>query len=156
MGLLGLSSRGSWEAPGGGRRQAQLHNHVLPPAGCNRATSTLCTPDIVRLLVTSWSGGGRQERRGRDWRDSGGAGCWAEAGRHPEQPRLLPASVGGTSPPGQHPAAHSAQASEDTQATDFKSDNSRQEEGRLVAREPKTWSASQLQQAFGGCQCQQQ
>ena len=152
MGLLGLSSRGSWEAPGGGGRQPQLHNHVLPLAGCNRATSTLCTPDIVRLLVTSWSGA---EDRGRDWRDSGGAG-WAAAGRHPEQPRLLPASVGGTSPPGKHPAAHSAQASEDTQALLFKSDNSRQEEGRLLAREPFTWSEPQLQQAFGGCQCQQQ
>ena len=143
-GAAWVEQPGSWEAPGGGRRrQPQLHNHVLPSAGCTRATSTLCTPDIVRLLVTSWSGA---EDRGRDWRDSGAGGWPAAAGRRPEQPRLLPASVGGTSPPGKHPAAHSAQASEDTQATDFRSDNPRQEEARLVARELKTWSASQLQQ----------
>ena len=131
----------------------------LPVEGGGGSPS--CTTTCFPLLVApaqlplsapqtssgSWSPAGRgAEDRGRDWRDSGGGGWAAAAGRHPEQPRLLPASVGGTSPPGKHPAAHSAQASEDTQATDFRSDNPRREEARLVARELKTWSASQLQQ----------
>ena len=116
VGLLGLC-RGSWEAPGGGRRQPQLcwHNHVLA-AGCNRATSTLLPPRHRPAPRRQLVGG--RKTGGRDWRDS--ILWWqrwaAAAGRDPEQPRLLPASVGGTSPPGKHPAAHSAQASEDTQA----------------------------------------
>ena len=111
MGLLGLSRV---VGSSGWRQQHSCggSNHVLADAGCTPATST-ATPDIVRLLVTSWSGA---EDRGRDWRDSGAGGWPAAAGRHPEQPRLLPASVGGKSLPGKHPAAHSAQASEDTQA----------------------------------------
>ena len=109
--------------------------------GGSHSCTTTCFPLLVapsaqlplsapQTSSGSWSPAGRgAEDRGRDWRDSGGGGWAAAAGRHPEQPRLLPASVGGTSPPGKHPAAHSAQASEDTQATDLKSDNPRQEEG---------------------------
>ena len=133
------------------------HNHVLAAAGCTQSATSTLHPR--HRPEPSWSPAGRgaEDRGERLERLSGGsAGRWAAAGRHPEQPRLLPASVGGTSPPGKHPAAHSAQASEDTQALLFKSDNSRQDEGRLLAREPFTWSEPQLQQAFGGCQCQQQ
>ena len=153
----------AWALPGvvgssGWREEAATAVLAQPRACCWLQPRNFHSASTQTSSGSSSPAGRGAEDRGRDWRDS--ILWWqrwaAAAGRDPEQPRLLPASVGGTSPPGQHPAAHSAQASEDTQATDFKSDNSRQEEGRLVAREPKTWSASQLQQAFGGCQCQQQ
>lgn len=151
MELLGLSSRGSWEAPGGGGRQPQLHNHVLPSAGCTQcATSTLCTPDIVRLLVTSWSGGGRQgerlERLWWRWLGSGG-------GPAPRAAQTTPRFSRRHESAGQAPS-RSLRSVRTRKLLLFRLEA--EEEGKLVALEPWTWSASQLQQAFGGCQCQQQ
>ena len=137
----------------------QLHNHVLPSAALVVATRPCnfhSTPDIVRLLVTSWSGGGRQERRGRDWRDSGGAGCWAEAGRHPEQPRLLDSRFSRRQESaGQAPSRSlRSSSSEDTQAADFKSDNPRCG-GRKTFWYVRLRLGPNLSSVFGGCQCEQ-
>ena len=147
MGLLGLSRV---VGSSGWRQQHSCggSNHVLADAGCTPATST-ATPDIVRLLVTSWSGA---EDRGRDWRDSLVAALGG-GGPAPRAAQTTPRFSRREESAGEAPS-RSLRSVRTRKLLLFRIEA--EEEGKLVALEPWTWSASQLQQAFGGCQCHQQ